>query len=289
MKKRSVLPVMVVTLAAAVAVFPVLFILSNSLMSGREILSHYGSAVTAANQNDFIYNDAHFVHFTLLPSNPTLAQYKTLLFYSPVYLRMFWNSLILVVPVLVGQMVLAPLTAYGFEYVNWKWKEALYFLYIVILLMPTQLLMVPNFLVAGWLHIRDSYLAIILPALFHPLGVFLVRQQLKGFPRACMEAAALDGATAMQAYRCIVRPNMHSAVAAMLVLLFADNWNIVDQAVVFIHETFDDPLSVYLGTVAEADPGIFFAVSVFYFVPALVVFLLGEESLSEGIVLSEMK
>ena len=58
-------------------------------------------------------------------------------------------------------------------------------------------------------------------------------------------------------------------------LLFADNWNIVDQAVVFLKETFDNPLSVYLGTVVSGDPGMFFAVSVFYLIPALLVFFLG--------------
>lgn len=147
----------------------------------------------------------------------------------------------------------------------------------------------PNFIVAGWLGIRESYLAIILPALFHPLGVFLVRQQLKNFPKECLEAAQLDGAGAFQAYRYIVRPNLTSVIAALAVLLFADNWNIVDQAVVFLKETFDNPLSVYLGEVVSGDPGMFFAVSVFYLIPALLVFLLGQDYLTEGIALSGVK
>lgn len=157
------------------------------------------------------------------------------------------------------------------------------------MLMPTQITLVPNFVVAGWLNIRESYLAIILPAMFHPLGVFLLRQQLKNFPKECMEAAFLDGAGPWQAYRSIVRPNLTSVVAAMLVLLFADNWNIIDQAVVFLKELYDYPLSVYLGQAVQGDPGTFFAVSVFYLIPSLLVFLLGQDYLTEGIALSSVK
>lgn len=279
----------IIWLAAAVALFPVIFIAANSLMGQDEIISRYSPEILASNAGDFSSHNIHFVRFGLLPGRATLEQYRMLLLESPGYLRMFWNSVILVVPVLLGQCVLAPLAAYGLENIRWKYKEAIYFAYIIVMLMPTQLLLVPNFIVAGWLNIRSSYLAIILPALFHPLGVFLVRQQLKSFPKECVEAAALDGAGVFRTYRSIVRPNLNSTVAALAVLLFADNWNIVDQAVVFIDKTYRNPLSVYLGNVVSEEPGMFFAVSVFYLVPALLVFLFGQEHLTEGIALSGVK
>lgn len=277
-----------ILLAGAAAVFPLLFILSNSFMGAEEVVARYTKDVLPINQDDLISRNIHFVRFGLLPDAPSTEQYA-LLGDSPQYLRMFWNSVLIVAPVLLGQLILAPLTAYGFEIMQWRWKEAVYFFYIVIMLMPTQLLLVPNFIVAGWFGIEHSYLAIILPAMFHPLGVFLIRQQLKSFPRECMEAAALDGAGAFRIYRDIVRPNLSSVAAAMLVLLFADNWNIVDQAVVFLERSFENPLSVYLGTVAVGDPGVFYAASIFYLAPALLVFLLGQDYLTEGIALSSLK
>ena len=272
-----------------ISLFPIVFIFANSLMSPDEIVNRYTSYVTESNAEDYIVNNVHYVRFGLIPDEPTLEQYTTLLTDSPTYLRMFWNSVLLVVPVLLGQCVIAPLAAYGFERMRWKYKEVLYFMYIIVMLMPTQILLVPNFIVAEWLHIRESYWAIILPAMFHPLGVFLIRQQLKNFPKECLEAAALDGATPWQTYRHIVRPNLRSVVAALVVLLFADNWNIVDQAVVFIHETFESPLSVYLGAVVSSSPGIFFAVSVFYMMPALLVFLFGQDHLTDGISMSTIR
>ena len=251
MAKRRILPTTLLVIAALVAVFPIVFTIASSFMSGAEIADRYTAEITETNSGDFISSGIHFVRFGLIPEQPTLDQYKELLLASPDYLRMFWNSVLLVVPVLIGQCVLAPLAAFGIENLRWKYKEAIYFTYIIVMLMPTQILLVPNFIVAGWLGIRENYLAIILPAMFHPLGVFLVRQQLKNFPKECLEAAQLDGAGAYQAFRYIVRPNLTSVVAALAVLLFA--------------------------------------VSVFYLIPALLVFFLGQDYLAEGIALSGVK
>ena len=206
MAKRHILPTVLIAIAAIVALFPIVFTVASSFMSGTEIADRYTAEITETNANDFSSSGIHFVRFGLIPEQPTLDQYKELLLNSPDYLRMFWNSVLLVVPVLIGQCVLAPLAAFGIENLRWKYKEAIYFTYIIVMLMPTQILLVPNFIVAGWLGIRENYLAIILPAMFHPLGVFLVRQQLKNFPKECLEAAQLDGAGAFQAYRYIVRP-----------------------------------------------------------------------------------
>ena len=188
MAKRRILPTTFLVIAALVAVFPIVFTIASSFMSGAEIADRYTAEITETNSGDFISSGIHFVRFGLIPEQPTLDQYKELLLDSPDYLRMFWNSVLLVVPVLIGQCILAPLAAFGIENLRWRFKEAIYFAYIIVMLMPTQILLVPNFIVAGWLGIRENYLAIILPAMFHPLGVFLVRQQLKNFPKECLEA-----------------------------------------------------------------------------------------------------
>ena len=106
--------------------------------------------------------------------------YKDLMI-NPVYLRLIWNSVALLLPILAGQFVIAPLAAYGFWQWKWKYKEGLFFVYMIVMLMPMQLTLVPHYLVTGWLGIRHSWWAIILPAVFHPLGVFLIRQQIKEF------------------------------------------------------------------------------------------------------------
>jgi len=287
-RKMHIAVVIVIVVMALVSIFPVLFTFANSFMSPDEIYHRYTSDITEKNEDGFTVGSVHFVDVGI-PRSFTFEQYGSLLFNNPAYLRMFWNSMLLLVPVLIGQFILAPLAAYGFENMRFRYKEAIYFMYIIVMLMPMQILLVPNFIVSGWLGIRDTYWAIILPALFHPLGVFLIRQQLKNFPRECMEAAALDGATPFKIYTKIVRPNLSSVVAAAIVLIFADNWNIIDQAVVFIKETYSMPLSVQLGRLAAESPEFFFAASAFYIIPSILVFILGQKSLTQGLDLSRIK
>lgn len=208
---------------------------------------------------------------------------------NPVYLRLIWNSVSLLLPILAGQFVIAPLAAYGFWQWKWKYKEGLFFVYMIVMLMPMQLTLVPHYLVTGWLGIRHSWWAIILPAVFHPLGVFLIRQQIKEFPEECLEAARLDGAGEFQIYRKIICPNMTGVISAMLILLFVDNWNIVDQAVVFIEDSYKFPMSVYLSQSLDGEAIMYYAASVVYMLPALFAFLMAKEYLIEGISMSGVR
>ena len=131
MQKRRILPNIIIGIAAVVAVFPIVFIFANSFMGGAEIVSRYSAEVMESNAGDFTSHGIHFVRFGLLPESFTLEQYQQLLLESPGYLRMFWNSVLLVLPVLLGQCVLAPLAAYGLENIQWKYKEAIFFMYII--------------------------------------------------------------------------------------------------------------------------------------------------------------
>ena len=192
--------------------------------------------------------------------------YKDLMI-NPVYLRLIWNSVALLLPILAGQFVIAPLAAYGFWQWKWKYKEGLFFVYMIVMLMPMQLTLVPHYLVTGWPGIRHSWWAIILPAMFHPLRVFLIRQQIKEFPEECLEAARLDGAGEFQIYRKII----------------------VDQAVVFIEDSYKFPMSVYLSQLLDGETIVYYAASVVYMLPTLFAFLMAKEYLIEGISMSGVK
>ena len=109
------------------------------------------------------------------------------------------------------------------------------------------------------------------------------------FPQETLEAARLDGASEYRIYRSIVKPNLSSAIAAALILIFIDNWNIVDQAVIFLREPYQQPLSVYLCQILEEQPDIFYAASAFYAVPVLLIFLMGQDYLIQGISMSGVK
>lgn len=158
--------------AAAVALLPLLFTVANSFLSPQEVINRYSSQVLPGNAGSLARDGLHFVQMTLLPTEPTLAQYEEFLLQSPEQLRLFWNSALLIVPILLGRLVVSVLAAYAFERSRWKYKEIAFAVYLVILLMPMQVTLVPNYITADLLGLLDSYWAIILPAVFHPLGVF---------------------------------------------------------------------------------------------------------------------
>ena len=274
---------LIVAIVAAVCMMPIVFIITNSLMSTSEAAARYSDTVMPHNVFGVISGNVHYMDMTFLPTLISGGAWEEILLRDPSNLRFLWNSLALAIPIVLGQLIVAPLAAYGFEQVRAKHKDKLYFAYIIIMLLPMQALLVPHFIATGFLGIRDSYLALILPAVFAPFGVFLVRQQLRGFNSEIIQAAKLDGANELQIFLRIVLPNMKPIITALAVLAFADAWNLVDQAVVFIRDPFALPMSVRLSTGIAGNMGIAFALSTLFMIPALIIFIFGQDDLGQGV------
>lgn len=145
--------------------------------------------------------------------------------------------------------------------------------------MPLQVLLVPNYLVADWLGLVDTHWAIILPAIFNPIGVFIIRLQLKGFPKECIEAAQNNGASHFQAFKYIVLTNIKPAIAILIVLIFTEYWNVIEQALVLLKNSDLNPLSIYLSQIVDKNLGVFFATSCLYLIPVFLIFLFTKRTL----------
>jgi multiple sugar transport system permease protein len=157
------------------------------------------------------------------------------------------------------------------------------------MLMPLQAVLVPNYIIAAIFGIQRSYLAIILPGIFSPFGVFLMRQSMKAVPHAYFEAARIDGAGNLYILVYVLIPQLKSAVAALCMLTFIEYWNVVEQAVIFIDDYRFEPLSVYLSRLADGRNGLIFAAScVYMFLPVWFLFS-GQKDLEKGIELSGVK
>lgn len=280
--------VLLLTVMAALFMFPVFVMVSNSFMSGYEIVNRYTPYITPRNIFD-AQGSTHFVNLSLIPDFVTFRPYFKLLFDNPLYLGQFWNSVRIALPIVAGQVLISAPAAYAFEMSRFKQKEALYFIYIVVMLMPLQVALVPNYIVADFLGINGSHWAIILPGMVNPFGVFLIRQYLKSLPRDYIEAAQMDGAGHLHIIFMIVTPMFKSAVAALAILTFIENWNLVEQPLIFLREAAQEPLSVYLSQMADSQPDMIFAASCFYMLPTVLIFLYGQEFMVEGIQLSGIK
>lgn len=252
---------------------PLIFTISNSFMGDIEIISRYTKEITECNTMDLTAGNMHFVNIDFIPDIPTINNYLEM-FNNPKYLNVYLNSIRIAVPILIGQCIISPLAAYGFEYSSWKYKEALFFMYILIMLMPLQVLLVPNYLIADYLGLVDTHLAIVLPAIFNPIGVFIIRLQLKGFPKECIEAAQNCGATHFQVFKNIVLPNIKPTIAILIVLVFTEYWNVIEQGLVLLKNSDLNPLSIYLSQIVDENLGAFFATSCLYLIPVFVIFFL---------------
>ncbi len=259
---------------------PLIITFTNSFMSSKEVERNYGYRWSEENE---------YVDMDIIPEKVTLSQYAELIFDSPVYLNMFWNSARITVPIVLGQIIVSTLAAYAFTVLKFKGKEVLFFLYIIVMLLPLRVTLMPNYIVADWFSITDSYLAIILPGIFNPFGVFLLRQFMKSMPDAYMEAAQIDGAGHGRIFLSIIVPMIKPGIAATAMLTLLDYWNLVDQAIIFIQDSEKQPLSTFLAQINNGDIGLAFAGSCFYAVPMLLVLLYGQEHLKQGIAITGIK
>lgn len=259
---------------------PLVITLTNSFMSSKAVEANYSTANLKEDQ---------YIEMELVPDKVTLSQYAALLFDSPVYLHMFWNSVKLVLPIVLGQILVSAPAAYAFTILKFRGKEVLFFLYILVMLLPLQVTLVPNYLVADWLNITDSYLAIVLPGIFNPLGVFLLRQFMKSMPDAYIEAAKVDGAGYGRIFIWVILPMVKHGIAAVAMLTLLDYWNLVDQAVIFIQNSEAQPLSIFLARINSGELGMSFSGSCFYALPVLLVLWYGQDYLKNGIAITGLK
>jgi len=284
-KKRYFGRGMLTLLAAFFAIaflLPTVLTISNSFMAQSEISANYGAVFENANNSTKTYISDK-VNLKFIPDKVTFSQYITALIKSPDYLLKFWNSIFLVVPIVFLQVAVAALAAYSFMRYRGKAKTFLFFFYVILMLMPYQVTLVPNYLVSDWLGILNSRWAIILPGAFAPFSVFLLTKFMRRIPAPLIEAARLDGAGEWQIFTKICLPQCRSALYSIVILVFIDYWNMVEQAIVLLPDTTKQPLSVFLSTINASEVGLAFAVATIYMIPSLLLFLHGEEALVEGI------
>ncbi len=268
-------------LFAALFLMPTLLTFTNSFMSETELSSNYGAVLGDVAGGSSYMSES--VNLKLIPDMVSFKQYFTVLFQSPEYLLKFWNSMILTVPIVLGQMIIASLSAYGFYRCRGKVKDFIFFIYIVLMLMPYQVTLVPNFIVSDTLGILNTRWAIILPGLFTPLSVFILTKSMRRIPYGAIEAARLDGAGEFRIFRKICMPMCKNALYSVAILTFIDNWNMVEQVLVLLEDTEKQPLSIFLSQINTGEVGVAFAVASIYMIPPILLFLHGEESLVEGI------
>lgn len=277
MVKKGISSLMVAFLVLMV-LLPILYLVSHSLKGQALIFSVY------CNDQADIWQKVWIKPFYL-----NLDQYYEVLFRTPKFLYMFWNSVFAVIPIVAGQITMSFLAAYGFSKLKFPGSETLFFVYIIIMLMPFQVTLVPNYIMLSKLKLLDTRWALILPGIFNTFSVFFLKQFMEGIDQSFLEEARLLGANEAQILRHVISPLCKPILISVIMFVFIDYWSMVEQPIIFIKTAEKYPLSVYLGTITSAKKGIGFASSVFYMVLPIGLAVYAQSDLTDGLRITNLK
>ena len=223
------------------------------------------------------------------PEGFTLEYYFKTFLGSTQFLVRFWKSLALCLCIAAGQVIASALAGFGFAKYHFPGKNVVFFLLMILMIMPLQVTLVPNYIILDEMGLMNTYRGLALPAIFVPLGTFIMTQSFKSIPNEVLEAAKLDGCGILGLLTRIAVPMNKSGLICTMLLSFLDGWNMVEQPIVYIEEFIDLPIAVALASVPPEDPTVQLVCCMLVIVPPLALFCYFNRELAEGIVIGREK
>ena len=208
---------------------------------------------------------------------------------DPEFLVRFWKSILMCVAIAVGQLLASILAGYGFAKCRFPGRNLMFFLLMLLMILPIQVTLVPNYIMLDQIHLLNTYHALIWPSIFVPLGTFILRQSFNSIPDSIIDAAQLDGCGTARTISLVAVPMNRSGIVCVLLLCFIDGWNMVEQPITYLKDFAQYPLSVALAYALPANASFGLVCCLLAFIPPLFLFTYFNQELVEGITLAEVK
>ncbi len=252
--------------------FPLFQLLAQSLMHNNDIL-HYPPQLIAPDMTFENYQHLFASQDLMLP-------------------RWLFNSFLVSISVTVGVLIIASLASYAFARLHFPGRRILFFLFLATVTLPSQVTLIPNFLLMRDLHFLDNYNGLIWPGLANVFAVFLLRQFFADIPVELEEAAILDGASRWGVFIRIIVPLSTSALTALGILVFLNSWNDLFWPLIVTNSiemrTLPVGLTVLNGNYGALDRGLVLAGATFATIPVLIVYIVFQRRIIKGITLTGM-
>ena len=282
LKRRHILIRLLLSLTAVIILLPIVITALYSFFSPDEIKAFMDTRGS--------YDAAQFMEIKLSPNMFSLSQYYKILIEDMTILRYFVNSAMYTGAILLGQALFSPAMAYALSRFRFPGRDALFFVIIMLMLLPFQVTMVPNVITLRAMGLLDTVWSVILPMTVAPFYIFLLRQYMVGLPNDMIEAAQIDGAGTLRCFVHVVMPVCQPILGAAIALSFADCWNLVEQPLTYLTtHTELYPLSVAFNQLTQKSTGVEFAGAALYTLPALFIYLFFQNDILEGVQLTELK
>ena len=204
----------------------------------------------------------------------------------PLYVK---NSVVVTLTSMLLQTVVMVPAAYSFAKYKFPGKFILFFILMILMILPLQVTLMPNYIVLREANILDTYWALALPAIILPLGTFILTQSFKAIPNSIIEAARLDGCKLPRLIWQILLPMSKNGIVCIFLLSFLDAWNMVEQPITYLKDFADYPIAVALASVPPGDPTVLLVACVLVTLPPLFLFAFFNRELTEGIALGGEK
>ncbi|PHV71840.1 sugar ABC transporter ATP-binding protein [Sporanaerobium hydrogeniformans] len=226
--------------------------------------------------------------------NMSLDNYKEVLFgQNPSFLVYFKNTFITTIVCVIGTVFTSSMAGYAFAKLQFKGRDQLFLLYLVTMMVPFQVLMVPQFIQFKYMGIFNTLWALILPRLFTPLGTFLMRQFFLDVPTEIIEAGRVDGLGEFGIFYKLILPLAKPAVSTVVILNFVWRWNEYEAPLIFLTDsklfTLTVGLTNFIDEAGFAMDHLIMAGTTIALIPMVVVFILGQKYFIEGLTSGSVK
>ena len=257
-------------LLAVLALIPFLWMISTSLKSRGALMS---------------------IPIEWIPAEPTLDAYTEVFSRFP-FLRTIGNSLFISVAFTLITLVSASMAAFAFAKLRFRGSGVILSIYIATMMIPTQVTMIPLFVVMNRLGLIDSYASVILPSMFKPFAVFLLVQQMKTIPNDYLDAARIDGAGLFHIYFRVALPLCIPTLATLAVTTFMESWNDYLWPLLMLTDRNKMTLPIALSTLNgqyNTEYNVLMAGSLISMIPIIIIYIAAQKQFKTGLMAGGIK
>ena len=218
---------------------------------------------------------------TLWPKTWEWGNYQRLLVQAPMGLY-FINSVMVATVTTAGYVLFSAMAGYAFSRMHFPFKNIIFFIFLITMMVPPQVNIVPLFFLMKTFYWLDTYWALIVPGLFGAFGVFMLRQWFNGLPQELEDAARMDGCNPWQIFYKVALPLATPALAALAIFIFINTWNSFMWPLIVTNSETMRTLPVGIATLKGSfrdttDWTVLMAAATISIVPIIIVFLIGQK------------
>lgn len=261
--------VIVFTLAIALLIlWPLVLMLSLSIWRSADVLRLYQQRIP---------------HVTFIPPVVSFEQFVLVIFEHPSYLNMLFNSLVLSMGISIGAVVVDFFAGYVLSKIRFRGCGIIYGAYVFMMLLPPQVTLLPVYIASRTLGLINSWWSIVLPGIFSPMGVFLMRQFLVTVPDEMYACMRLETTSTLRLLLYGILPCVKPGLITLLVVVFSENWAMVEQPLLLLSDPSTFPLSLALCSKEVVPLDTAFAAAILFLLPAFALYAVFQDQIQAGI------